>query len=67
MLDMFIVQQYKGFSSEVTSLIFSPMEHLLFAGSYAGTVIAYDLNAQNVLITFKEHLATIGAMAVGGT
>ena len=44
-IDFVIVQQYKGFTSEVTSLVFSPMEHILFAGSYAGTVIAYDLNS----------------------
>ena len=48
-------------------MVFSPMEHILFAGSYAGTVIAYDLNSQSVITTFKEHLAVIGAMAVGGS
>ena len=45
MTDGVVVQQYKGFTSEVTSLAFSPMEHILFAASYAGTVIAYDLNS----------------------
>ena len=66
-IDFVLVQQYKGFTSEVTSLVFSPMEHILFAGSFAGTVIAYDLNSQQVMATFKEHLAVVGAMASGGT
>ena len=66
MIDFVVVQQYNGFTSDVTSLIFSPKENILYAGSFAGTVIAYDLHAQTVLNTFKEHLAATSALAVCG-
>jgi len=51
-------------TSEITGVEFNwSDEKYLLAGSYAGTVIAYDLNAQKVSHSFKEHMAAVGVLS----
>ncbi len=41
-----ILQQYNGFNSDVTSACFSYNEKYVFAGSQAGTIVVWDIEAQ---------------------
>jgi WD40 repeat protein len=63
-------QQYGGFTSDVTSADFSQTEQYVFAGSHAGTIVAWDVSAQKgkfenppnfclVATSFKEHIADV--------
>ncbi|CDW90005.1 katanin p80 wd40-containing subunit b1 [Stylonychia lemnae] len=59
----FSLKQYNGFNSEITSTTFSHNEQYVFAGSYSGTIVVWDIEAQKVAMNFKEHLSQVMCIA----
>jgi WD40 repeat protein len=53
-----------GSNSEITSLIFSKDEKLAISGSQGGTILIWDLQAQRILMSLKEHRIACTALAV---
>jgi hypothetical protein len=34
----------------------------VFAGSHAGTIVAWDVSAQKIVTSFKEHISAVTAI-----
>lgn len=47
----------------MTACDFSQNEEIVYAGSQAGTVVAWDVTAQKVSATFKEHMNEIKCLS----
>ncbi|KAF1329755.1 Katanin p80 subunit, partial [Globisporangium splendens] len=55
---MLRLQSLSGHQSAVESLVFDPSERKVIAGSKAGSIKAFDLEAGKVSRTFKGHMST---------
>ena len=56
------MQTYSRFTSSIEKVTFSSDSSLVFAASYAGSIVVWDVAYQKVRTTLKEHLAKCQAL-----
>jgi WD40 repeat protein len=51
-------------NSEISSVVFSPDEKYVFAGTAGGSIHMWDLESQRIVLSLREHMNSCNTLAV---